>query len=433
MRNVAHRNLPGLVLACLALTAAACGSGHSTVKTPVGSSTIVFGTHQPLTGPAAPGYSQISAASEAFFAYVNAHGGVWGRNIRLLTMNDAYNPTETAGAVEHLILYNNVFGIFEGLGTPTHLQVKPFLNAYQVPDLFVASGCPCWADGTADPFTYGWQPSATIEGKILGSYIKRHLSGQKVGVLYQDDQSGRAGLAGVRDEVPGRVAAASYSPGATTVTDQLRALRRAGAGVVVDFTLPAYTAMEILSLLQMHYGPQLVVWSGGIDPITVARLLNTYSAGAVHGYGLMDGIITDAYLPSPADTSNPWIQLFRSVDRQYDSGVPFNSNIEFGMASAYTLVQALTSAGPNLTRQALIDAINRQGSSWTGPGLVPLRYSTANHSGFMGAQMGRIDSGHLVLFGSPMTTTPQAGSPVTAYRGSQPAPPPNGFPGATAG
>ncbi len=431
MRSVIHPSLARAVLVCLALAATACGAGHTTVKTPVGSSTIVFGTHQPLTGPAAPGYSQISAASQAFFSFVNDHGGVYGRNVRLLTFNDAYNPTQTAAAVEHMVLYNNVFGIFEGLGTPTHLQVKPFLNAYQVPDLFVGSPCPCWDSGTDDPFTYGWQPNSTIEGKILGSYIHRHFPGQRVGVLYQDDPAGRAGLAGVRDEVSTVVATRTYGFGATTVEAQLRDIKRAGAKVLVDLTLPAYTAMSVLSLLKLRYGPRLVVWSGGIDPITVARLLNTYSGGAVHGYGLIDGAITDAYLPSPAETSNPWIRLFRKVDTQYDDGVPLNTDVEYGMASAYTLVQALRAAGPNLTRQSLIDAINRRGSSWRGPGLVPLRYSSSDHSGFTGARIGEIQNGQLVLSGPPLVTTSRAGSPVTAYHGAQPPPPPNGFPGAT--
>jgi hypothetical protein len=429
MRNAIHGSTKGAVLAGLVLAVAACGSIR-TVKTPA-PGTIVFGTHQPLTGPAAPGYSQISAASEAFFQYVNAHGGVYGRNVRLLTFNDAYDPTMAVGAVQHMVLYNNVFGIFEGLGTPTHIQVKPFLNAYQVPDLFVASGCPCWANGTADPFTFGWQPSATIEGKLLGWYIRRHFRGQRVGVLYENDGSGLAGLSGVRDEVHDVVAAEAYTPGATTIDDQIRALRRAGARVLVSFTLPAYTAMEVLALLRLRYGPQLAVWSGGIDPITVARLLDTYSGGAVHGYGLIDGIITDAYLPSPADTSNPWIRLFRQIDTQYDAGMPFNTNIEYGMANAYTLVQALRAAGPNLTRQALIDAVDSRGSSWRGPGLVPLHYSKSNHSGFMGAQLGRITNGHLVLFGTPLVTAPRPSSPVTPYHGVPSTPPPNGFPGAT--
>ena len=117
----------------------------------VTSTSITFGTHQPLTGPAAPGYSEIAPASQAFFDYVNAHGGVYGRKIHLIIKDDAYNPTKTVNVVHQLVLQDKVFGIFEGLGTPTHTKVVGFLNASKVPDMFVASGCPCWDNGTAQP------------------------------------------------------------------------------------------------------------------------------------------------------------------------------------------------------------------------------------------------------------------------------------------
>ena len=94
-----------------------------------------------------PGYSEIAPASQAFFDYVNAHGGVFGRKIHLVIKDDAYNPANTVNVVHQLVLQNNVFGIFEGLGTPTHTKVVGFLNASKVPDMFVASGCPCWDNG----------------------------------------------------------------------------------------------------------------------------------------------------------------------------------------------------------------------------------------------------------------------------------------------
>jgi hypothetical protein len=98
------------------------------------------------------------------------------------------------------------------------------------------------------------------------------------------------------------------------------------------------------------------------------------------------------------------------------------------MANAYTLVQALKAAGPHLTRQALVDAINAHGASWTGPGLVPFRYSTSDHGGFSGAEIGKLTGGKIVLSGGPLTTTPEAGSAITPYTGTQPAPPATGIP-----
>ncbi|MFL5823877.1 MAG: ABC transporter substrate-binding protein [Solirubrobacteraceae bacterium] len=427
------RSRAAVVAVCLATAVAACGSHPVETKFQGVGSTVVFGSHQALSGPASPGYREISGASADFFSYVNDHGGVYGRTLRMITMNDAYDPTHALSDVQQLVLYNDVFGIFEGLGTAAHSQVKPFLNAYQVPDLFVASPCPCWTDGNADPFTYGWQPTGTVEGKILGWYIHRHFPGQKVGVLYQDDEAGRSGLAGIRDEVPQVVAHQPYRAGATTLTRQLRAIKKSGATVLVDFTLPTYTALGQLTSLKIGYSPHLAVWSGGADPVTVARMINVLSAGAFHGYGLIEDAITDTYLPPITDTSNPWIRLFRRIEHKYAPGRLFDSNIEYGLASAYTVVQALRAAGANLTRQGLINAINRKGSSWRGPGLVPLHYSRSDHAGYSGAQLGHIRSGRLAVFGTPMVTTTRAHSPVTPYRGHQSPPPPNGFPGATSG
>ena len=116
------------------------------------------------------------------------------------------------------------------------------------------------------------------------------------------------------------------------------------------------------------------------------------------------------------------------VHAQYDAGAPFDGNVVFGMASAYTLVQALQAAGKNLTRQDLVNAVNNFGASWKGPGLVPYRYSKTDHGGYAGVQMGQVRSGKIVLSGQPMTSTPAAGSPITPYTGGQPAPPSSGIP-----
>ena len=424
----------------VALVVVACGSSSSSSGGSSGSggssapgvtsTSITFGSHQPLTGPVAPGYSEIAPASQAFFDYVNANGGVFGRKIHLTYKDDAYNPTNTVNVVHQLVLQDHVFGIFEGLGTPTHTKVVSYLNASKVPDLFVASGCPCWDDGTKQPYTFGWQPNYTIEGKILGQYIKQHFAGQKVAVLYQDDDFGQGGLAGIADELPASqiVSKQAYQAGTTTLGPQITAIKASKAKVMVDFTVPIYTAIGQLTSFTLNYKPQLVVSNVGIDPTTVAGMLKSISKGKASGTALIEGAITDGYLPSTADTSNPWIQLFMKIHDQYDKQAPFDGNVEYGMANAYTLVQALQAAGKNLTRQAVVDAINQNGAKWTGPGLVPFRYSTTDHGGFSGAEIGQIRKGKIVLFGGPLTTTPEAGSPITPFTTPQPAPPANGVP-----
>ncbi|HET9103662.1 MAG TPA: ABC transporter substrate-binding protein [Solirubrobacteraceae bacterium] len=407
------------------------GGGNGGATAPgVTATSITFGTHQPLTGPAAPGYSEIAPASQAFFDYVNAHGGVFGRKIHLTIKDDAYNPTQTVNVVHQLVLQSNVFGIFEGLGTPTHTKVVGFLNAEKIPDIFVASGCPCWDKGAAQPYTFGWQPNYTIEGKVLGQYIKQHFAGQKVAVLYQDDDFGQGGLAGIKDELPASdiVTTQPYQSGTTTLAPQITAIKGSGAKIMVSFTVPIYTAIAELTSFTLGYHPQLVVSNVGIDPTTVGGLLKTISKGKASGTALIEGAITDGYLPSNTDTSNPWIQLFTKVHQQYDPSAPFDGNVEYGMANAYTLVQALQAAGPHLTRQALVTAINQKGGSWKGPGLVPFRYTQTEHGGYGGVEMAKIRGGKVVEFGGPLVTQPTAGSPITPYTATQPSPPASGVP-----
>src|ERR1019366_4378971 len=314
MRRKGHRVLVVGVVCALAAAVVGCGSSSSSSVPGVTATSITFGSHQPLTGPAAPGYSEIAPASQAFFEYLNAQGGIYGRKIKLLYKDDAYNPAQTVNVVHQLVLQDNVFGIFEGLGTPTHTKVVSFLNSSTVPDMFVASGCPCWDTGTAQPYTYGWQPNYTIEGKILGQYIKQHFAGMKVGVFYQDDDFGTGGLTGIKDEVPASqiVSTQPYQPGVTDVGPQIAALKAAGAQVLVDFTVPIYTALGQLASFTLGYKPQLAVSNVGIDPTTVGGLLKTFSKGKA-GTALIEGAITDGYLPSSSDMSNPWIALFKKI------------------------------------------------------------------------------------------------------------------------
>ena len=143
MRRPHRSGLAVAGIAAVALLAAACGSSGSggssstklTASAPgITATTITIGSHQPLTGVAAPGYDEIAPSSNAYFQYVNAHGGIYGRKIIYKYLNDQYDPTITSTVVHQLVLQDNVYAIFDGLGTPTHLAVESFLNAQKVPD-----------------------------------------------------------------------------------------------------------------------------------------------------------------------------------------------------------------------------------------------------------------------------------------------------------
>src|SRR3954464_8201127 len=189
--------------AVLALAAAGCGGGSSgggggSSSAPgVTDKTITIGSTQPLTGIAAPGYSEIAPASKAYFDFINANGGINGRQIVYKYVDDGYDPSKTVTQTKKLILEDKVFAIFNALGTPTHEQVIDFLNQQKVPDLFVASGCRCWDDPQKHPYTFGWQTDYKVEGKILGDYVKKSFAGKKIAYFYQNDDFGQDGVEGL--------------------------------------------------------------------------------------------------------------------------------------------------------------------------------------------------------------------------------------------
>jgi ABC-type branched-subunit amino acid transport system substrate-binding protein len=406
-------------------------SGANKASAPgVTATTVTIGATDPLTGPAAPGYSEIPVAAQAYFSYANANGGVYGRKVALKYLDDAYNPAQTLTLTKQLVLQDKVYAVVGALGTPTHTKVVDFLNSERVPDLFVASGCSCWDQPSQHPYTFGWQPDYIVEGKILGQYISKTYAGKKVAYFYQDDDFGKDGVKGLDKYIDQSlvVSRQPYEPGNTDVTAQVSAIARAKPDVVVLFTIPAYTALFKLTSLKLGFSPTMVVSNVGSDPITLSGLLEAYAkqgGATVKGSQLIEGIVTDAYLPSLGDTSNSWIALFKKVHDQYAPKLPFDGNVVYGMAYAYTFLQALKAAGQNPTRQSIVDAVAKGGL--TGPGLVPYRYSKDSHAGFIGVQIGTIKSGAIVVTGTPMTTDDGSGA-ITPYTTPQQAAPANGIP-----
>jgi ABC-type branched-subunit amino acid transport system substrate-binding protein len=433
-----------VVGAVAAMAVAGCSSGGTKSSSSSGSgsaltasapgitpTTITIGSHQPLTGVAAPGYSEIAPASTAYFKYVNAHGGIDGRKIVYKYLDDMYNPTTTVSVVKQLVLQDNVYAIFDGLGTPTHLAVAPYLNAQKVPDVFVASGCECWNAASTLPETFGWQLDYVREGKILGSYIKQHFPGQKIGYFYQNDEFGKDGVKGLDDEIPAAdvVSRQNYDPTNVNVGPQVAALKAAGAKVVVSFTVPAFTALLKLNSLKLGFAPALVVSNVGSDPITLAGLLEAFAkqgGATVSGNALTEGIITDGYAPTLGDPSNSWIALFKKIHDQYIPKLPFDGNVLYGEAVAYTFVQAMLKAGRNPTRADLVKAI--EGGLPQGPAVAPYTYSASNHSGMTGAFIGVIRNGATVQTGSVLVTNTTSSGAVSPYTGTAPAAPASGMP-----
>jgi branched-chain amino acid transport system substrate-binding protein len=425
-RGVALAATIALISAVAACTSGNSGKGNTTggstaaAAVPgVTATTVTVGSHQPLSGPAAPGYSKISPATKAYFDYVNAHGGVNGRKINYVVMDDMYNPATTVSVVHQLVQQDKVFAILNGLGTPTHTNVLDFLNANKVPDLFVASGSTTWNQPTKFPWTFGYQTDYTVEGKILGNYIKQNFAGKKVCFFGQGDDFGANELAGVKLELGASGVANSqqYTVTNTNVAPQIGALKGAGCQVVVSATIPGFTALALGTSAALGFHPQWMVSNVGADYATVEGLLK--------GAPLLEGVITDGYLPSASNSTDPWIQLFQMINKQYNNNAPWDGNVLYGMSVGYLFVQALKAAGPNPTRESIVAAVQKNG--FTGPGIVPLAFSSTDHSGYTGVQLAKISGTQTTVFGPAYTTDDGSGA-VVPYNGAEAPVPPNGIP-----
>jgi branched-chain amino acid transport system substrate-binding protein len=404
------------------------GEGGGGAETGVTETSVKVGAHFPLTGVAAPGYSEIPTGTQAYFDFVNAAGGVHGRQIEYIFRDDAYNPTQTSQVVNELVLRDQVFAIMGGLGTPTHSAVVDFLNSEGVPDLFVSSGSLLWDQPQENPMTFGWQPDYEIEGKIIGQYVAENFPDARVGLFLQDDDFGRDGELGARRYLEDQIVAAErYTPGNTDVAPQIAALQAAGADLVIGFNVPSYTALSQLESLQLNYRPQWIYSNVGSDPALVGSLLARFSEGAVTDAGLLEGVITTEYLPGVDQPDNPWTQLFQRVwDEHGGEGELTNFRV-YGMAEAYTFVQALQAAGPDPTREGIVEAIEQAGSTWEGPWAAPFRYSPERHAGISGVQVTRITGGTTENL-TPVLVTDNGDVPITEQPGEPAQPPADGIP-----
>lgn len=394
------RLTPVAALVATALVLSACGAGGrddddgdspdagSTVG--VTDDTVTIGAHFPLTGVAAPGYNEIPSGARAYFDFVNANGGVHGRQIEYVVRDDAYNPTNTTKVTNELLLQDEIFAMVGGLGTPTHSAVVDQLNEEGVPDLFVSSGSLMWGDDPeARPMTFGWQPDYESEAKIIAQYIDENMPDAKVGLFLQDDDFGEDAEKGVRQFIDDQIVGVErYASGNTDVGPLIAGLQGSGADIVLGFNTPAYTALARLASLALGYEPDWFVSSVGSDSPLVGSLLAEFSEGAVKpGAGALDGVLTTEYIPTVDQTDDPWVQLWERVWEEHGEKGKLSNYKIYGMSHAYAFVQALQGVGKELTREGLIEFMEKEGEGLDGPQLAPFRFGTDSHLGISGMRI----------------------------------------------
>lgn len=392
------------------LVLAACGAGGRDSSDDGGDApvpgvtddSVRVGAHFPLTGVAAPGYSEIPTGAKAYFDYVNEAGGVNGRQIEYIVKDDGYNPTNTSRVTNELVQQDEIFAMVGGLGTPTHSAVVDYLNGEGVPDMFVSSGSLQWGDDVDNrPYTFGWQPDYEIEGKIIGQYVAENMPDAKVGLFLQDDDFGADGEKGVRQYLEDQIVGVErYTSGNTDVGPQIAGLQASGADLVLGFNVPSYTALSQLVALRLGYEPDWYYSNVGSDPTLVGGLLSEFSEGQVEGSeNSLDGILTSEYIPGVDAPDDPWVKLWQKVwDEQGGEGELTNYRI-YGMSHAYAFVQALQAAGEDLTRDGIVEALEEVGQDLEGPQLAPFRYTADSHMGISGLRIVELKGGA----GDPLT------------------------------
>ncbi|WP_322921161.1 ABC transporter substrate-binding protein [Nocardioides renjunii] len=379
------------------------GDGSTGAPDPgVTDDSVTIGGTFPLTGVAAPGYSEIPTGAQAYFDYVNEAGGVHGRTIDYIVKDDAYNPTNTSTVTNELVLQDEVFATVGSLGTPTQASVADYLNDEGVPQLMVSSGSLQWGDDVeARPLTFGWQPDYESEGKIIGQWVAENMPDARVGLFLQDDDLGEDAEKGVRQFVDDQIVAVErYTSGNTDVAPQVTGLQAEKVDLVLAFNTPSYTALSQLVALKTGFTPTWFYANIGSDPALVGSLLERFSEGAVAGdSAALDGVMTSEYIPGIDSADDPWVQLWQEVwDAHGGEGELTNYRI-YGMSQAYAFVQALEAAGEDLTREGLVAAIEEGGADWEGPQLAPFRYSADSHMGIAGMRLVELQGG----VGEPLT------------------------------
>ncbi|GAB3652312.1 ABC transporter substrate-binding protein [Glycomyces tarimensis] len=383
--------IPTRTAAALAAAAAlgltACSTPGDSEDTPgITDDTVTIGTHQPLTGPAAAGYSTISAATTAYFEYLNDNGGIHGRDIEYIVKDDAYDPANTQSVVRELVTEDDVFAIVNGLGTPTHSSVLDYLDQQGVPDLFVSSGSLTWNQPGVYPNTFAFNADYVTEGAALAQYAVEQDPDARICVLGQDDDYGEGILEGVEAVVGGEtiVEIQNYSVSSEDVSAQIGAMMEADCEINVLGTINGFTARAIGTAAQLEWFPRWYVSSSGADYPTLVGYLGEETAPL-----LLQGMVSVNYLPFSPE--GEWVELFTRINEEYNGGEPFTGNTVFGMSVAYLFAEALAAAGEDPTRESLVEAV--ESGDLVGNGIVPLSFGPDDHAAYRSVGITIVDEG----------------------------------------
>ncbi|KJC59780.1 branched-chain amino acid ABC transporter substrate-binding protein [Bradyrhizobium sp. LTSPM299] len=311
---------------------------------------IKIGTTTPYSGPASA-YAAGAISITAYFAMINDQGGVNGRKINFISLDDAYSPPKTVEQIRRLIESDEVLFLVNPVGTSTNMAVLKYINQKQVPHLFVGSGATIFNDPEHYPWTMSWTPHYASEGEIYARYILSTQPDAKIGILAQNDDLGRDYVMGLKRGLGDKAATMIvsqqvYNTSDPTVDSQIVSLKASGANVLFIASVPKFAAQAIRKAYDIDWHPQEFLSSVGSS-----------IAGAIRpaGFEAAKGVISAAYQKDPADPQwnddpamkawNIWMDKYNPRVDKSDYYAPYGYNI------GYAVVQILKQCGNDLTRE----------------------------------------------------------------------------------
>lgn len=361
-----------LAASTLVATAACADDGNG------GGSTgdIVLGATAAHSGPAAASYNVVSGM-QAYFDQVNADGGINGRKIKLIGKDDAYDPSKALSATRQLVEQDHVVAMVGSVGTGSQLAVRPYLNSKKIPQLFVVSGDPSFAtEQDKYPWTFGWQPSYLLEGRVMADYVLKNLPDARIGVLYQNDNTGKPYLQGLTDGLGAHasqiVATEGYHSTAASVSSQIASLKASGANTLFVATSPGFGIKAMVAAANIGWYPQLL-----LDSLTNDAPSMKTVAGQAGTDKATEGALSVQFLkdPTAADAdSDPALQRYHQIMDKYCSGCDASDRrFLHGMALGYAIVDVLKSIDGDITSQSIRDAarsLNEPDNPFLVPGIA---------------------------------------------------------------
>lgn len=364
-------------------------------------SEIKLGQTQPYSGPVSAA-AGVGFASTAFFDALNKKGGINGRKIKVISLDDGYNPPKTVESTRHLVEGDEVLAMYGSTGTPTNAAVQKYLNAKNIPQLFIATGAGRFNNPKAFPWTMPLLPSYAAEGRAIARYALTAVAEPKIAILYQNDDLGKDFLAGFKSGLGDKAKTAIVSERSFEVTDptiqsQIVSAKASGANVFYFAGTQKYGAMQIRIRYELGWQPLHLVCSISAGVETVLKPAGVERA---------EGIISTAYAKEPYDprwAKDPEVMEFQSWAKEFlpPQKDPRDSGILVGYLASFLTAHVLKSAGSTLTRSNLMEIATRLDQVKV-PLLLPgITVSTTpdDYSAIKKFQIQRFESGQWVPVG----------------------------------